>query len=88
MKDQCEERSQEKRHGDSTSKSRSKRNSRHIVLNKPVNVDDGGGVAELNACNEDEDERNDGVQRLYEHFALPRFPWRRKHGDLGFRSSK
>jgi len=39
-----------------SSKARSKRNSGEIVLNQPVNVDGGGGVAELNAGKEDEEE--------------------------------
>ena len=39
-----------------SSKARSKRNSGEIVLNQPVNIDGGGGVAELNASEEDEEE--------------------------------
>lgn len=59
---------------------RSERNAGEIVLNEAVDVDDGGGVAELNASDEHEDESDDGVDR-FEHLTFATFP--RRHGTVG-----
>lgn len=56
--------------------SRSEGDAGHVVLDEAVDVDDGGAVAEVDAGNEDEDERDDGVEQ---HFTLARFPWRHSH---------
>lgn len=43
-----------------------------VVLDEAVNVDDGGGVAELDAGHEEEDERDHRAHRV-EHFSLASF---------------
>lgn len=48
------------------SESRSEWSPGHIILNQAVNVDYGGGVAELNASNEEEEKCNDRVHGLNE----------------------
>ena len=61
------------------SKTRSKRNTGDIVLNKTVNIDYGGAVAKVDAGDEDEDECDYGVE---EDFAVARFFRRRSHGGV------
>lgn len=51
---------------------RSERNAGDVVLNQAVDVDDGGGVAELDAGDEDEHHGDHRVHGL-EHFALASF---------------
>jgi len=61
------------------SETRSKRNTGDIVLDKTVNIDYGGAVAEVDAGDEDEDESDYGVE---EDFAVARFFRRRSHGGV------
>lgn len=56
--------------------SRSEGDAGHVVLDEAVDVDDGGAVAEVDAGDEDEDERDNGLEQ---HFTLARFPWRHNH---------
>lgn len=49
---------------------RSELSARHVVLDQAVDVDDGGGVTELDAGDEDEEERDRRVDGL-QHLALP-----------------
>lgn len=51
-------------------KARSVRRPGEIVLDQPVHVDSGGGVAELHAGHQDEDEREHRVDRTH-HLAAP-----------------
>lgn len=50
---------------------RSEGDAGHVVLDEAVDVDDSGAVAEVDAGDEDEDERDDGVE---EHLAVARLP--------------
>lgn len=61
------------------SETRSKRNTGDIVLDKTINIDYGGAVAEVDASDEDEDECDYGVE---EDFAVARFFRRRRHGGV------
>lgn len=63
--------------------SRSEWSPGHIILNQAVDVDYGGGVAELDASDEEKEKCNDRVHGLNEQLTLAIFSWRHNHGDPG-----
>lgn len=67
--------------------SRSEWSPGHIILNQAVDVDYGGGVAELDASDEEEEKCNDRIHGLHEQLTLAGFSWRHNHGDLGLGES-
>lgn len=54
------------------SETRSERRTGDVVLDETVDIDDGGGVAKLNAGYQDEDERDHRIHR-FQHFVVARF---------------